>query len=109
MALFKDENGRNEVEYPTLTGPIDVLAVDQDGALYIFELKRGRSPDAAVGQITRYMAWVRENLADGDEVSGVIVAESIPSKLLHSQKSISNLHLFEYKLSFQLNQAGAST
>jgi hypothetical protein len=51
------------------------------------------------------MAWVKENIANRNDVFGVIVAESITDKLLQSQKVIPNLHLFEYEMSFRLKQA----
>jgi hypothetical protein len=73
LRLYVDQNQRNGVEYPTATGPIDILAIDDSGAFYVFELKRAASPDSAIGQITRYMGWAMETLADGKPVYGLIV------------------------------------
>src|SRR5207302_1329347 len=39
LRLYVDESGRRGVEYPTAVGPIDILAVDDDGTFYVFELK----------------------------------------------------------------------
>lgn len=69
-------------QYETTVGPIDILARDQSlGQYVVIELKKGRSADRVFGQISRYMGWVRENLADGTAVAGVIVAQTIDAKL----------------------------
>jgi restriction system protein len=52
-------------QYPTDTGPIDVLAESHDGTeLLVVELKRGRASDSVVGQIQRYMGYVAQDLAE---------------------------------------------
>lgn len=38
---------------------IDILAMDEEGALVIVELKRDRSPRDIVGQVLDYASWVR--------------------------------------------------
>lgn len=69
-------------QYETTVGPIDILARDRvSGQYVIIELKKGRSADRVFGQISRYMGWVRENLAAGEAVAGVIVAQAIDDKL----------------------------
>jgi hypothetical protein len=40
LRLFVDPIGRDGIEYPTAVGLIDILAVDDSGAFYVFELKR---------------------------------------------------------------------
>ncbi len=63
-------------QYPTDTGPIDVLAQSHDGTeLLVVGLKRGRASDSVVGQIQRYMGYVAQDLAEpGQSVRGVIIA-----------------------------------
>lgn len=69
-------------QYETTIGPIDILTRDRSSGQYVvIELKKGRSADRVFGQISRYMGWVRENLADGKAVAGVIVAQAIDDKL----------------------------
>lgn len=69
-------------QYETTVGPIDLLAQDKENQQYIvIELKKGRTADKVYGQISRYMGWVRKNLAGGSAVAGVIVAEKIDAKL----------------------------
>ncbi len=69
-------------QYETTVGPIDLLVKDvTSGQLVVIELKKGRSADRVFGQLSRYMGWVRQNLAEGNAVSGVIVAATIDEKL----------------------------
>lgn len=65
LRLYVDSQGRDGVEYPTGVGPIDILALDSDDSFVDFELKRGRVADRAIGQISRYMGWIKKNLAQG--------------------------------------------
>ena len=104
LRLDVDPQGRDGVEYPTEVGPIDILALDSDDAFVIFELKRGRVADRAIGQISRYMGWIKKNLEHGKVVKGVIVAKSISSNLRHAIVAVPNISLFEYEVAFSLNQ-----
>ena len=63
-------------QYPTDTGPIDILAISKDNkTLLVVELKKGRASDAVVGQCQRYMGYVKEELAEkNQDVKGVIIA-----------------------------------
>ncbi|MGN6123415.1 MAG: endonuclease NucS domain-containing protein, partial [Sphingomonas oligoaromativorans] len=69
-------------QYSTTVGPIDLLARDKKTGQYVvIELKKGRSADKVYGQLSRYMGWVKANLAGGAEVMGVIVGSKIDDKL----------------------------
>jgi hypothetical protein len=81
LQLYVDPTGRDGIEFPSAVGPIDILAVDDSGAFVVFELKRSRSPDQAIGQLARYMGWVRQTIGRGREVHGVIVAKTIGDNL----------------------------
>jgi hypothetical protein len=59
-------------QYETLVGPIDLLAVDQEGYVVI-ELKKGRTADKVFGQLCRYMGYVKREVAEGKPVRGIIV------------------------------------
>jgi hypothetical protein len=104
LHLYRDSSGRDGIEYPTDVGPIDVLAVDSNGNLVVFELKLSKGPDRAVGQALRYMGWVRMHLAASKNVSGVIVAHEIGEKLKYAVSVSPSITVFEYKLRFELNQ-----
>ena len=92
------------VEYQTATGPIDILVQDTEGSFFVIELKRGGAPDKTVGQLLRYMGWVRHHLAKGNPVSGVIVAREITQTLLYAALLVPNVSLFEYAVQFSLKQ-----
>lgn len=69
-------------QYSTTVGPIDLLGQDKKTGQYIvIELKKGRSADKVYGQLSRYMGWVKANLAGGAEVMGIIVGSTIDDKL----------------------------
>ena len=63
LELYQDEENTGR-QYPTSVGNIDLLAIDRNKKEFIIiELKKGKSSDAVIGQILRYMGWVKENLA----------------------------------------------
>ncbi len=84
-------------------GRIDHLAEDlTTGEFVVIELKRAESHDEVVGQISLYMARVRENL-DPDQskgVNGIICVFAASPKLRLAVKGIPGLELFEYGFSF---------
>lgn len=55
-------------------GRSDLICVNGEGDLVVIELKRGMTSDEAIGQVLRYVGWVRENIAqDGQKVHGWII------------------------------------
>jgi hypothetical protein len=105
LRLYVDAENRNGVEYPTGVGPIDILATDDAGQFVVFELKLERGPDRALGQLARYMGWVRLNLAPSAEVSGVIVARTIDERLRYAVAVMPRVTLLEYEVNFQVREA----
>jgi hypothetical protein len=108
VRLYVDPTGRDGVEYPTATGPIDILAIDEQGNFYVFELKRALSPDSAIGQVARYMGWVKQTIGVGYDIYGVIVAKNISDRLQYAISIIPNISLFEYEVEFRLKSVGAA-
>jgi Endonuclease NucS C-terminal domain len=106
LRLFVDPAGRDGVEYPTEVGPIDI-SVDDTGSFVVFELKRARSPDHAIGQLSRYMGWVKQTIGKDRKVRGVIVAKTISDSLRYALSVIPDVSLFEYEVSFQLRAVQA--
>jgi len=102
IMLFVDDYGRDGKEYPTEVGPIDILAVDNVGNFYVFELKLTKGFDKAVGQILRYMGWIKGNLASNKDVKGIIVSKKAHDKLKYAASMVPEISLFEYELEFNI-------
>jgi hypothetical protein len=102
LKLYVDPAGRDGIEYPSPVGPIDLLAIDEAGSFYVFELKRARSPDHAIGQLARYMGWVSHTIGAHGSVNGIIVAKEISDKLRYAASVFPNVRLFEYQVEFHL-------
>ncbi len=68
----------------------------------MIETKVSRAYDRVVGQILRYVGWIREELAGEASVRGIIVASEISNDLILATSSIENIRLVEYELSFSL-------
>lgn len=107
LTVYSDNAGRSGVEYPTDVGPIDILAVDEVGNFYVFELKLERGPDRALGQLARYMGWVKLNLAAGGTVGGVVVAQTIDERLRYAVAVIPDVVLLEYEVEFRVREVGS--
>jgi restriction system protein len=106
--IFSEEGEVAGQQYPTDTGPIDILAVKKDGKeLLVVELKKGRATDAVVGQVQRYMGYVKgELLEHGQTVRGVIIALEDDLKLRRALSVTNNIDFYTYKVSFQLVKGG---
>ena len=103
LKLYEDEDGVfTGVEFPAGQRHIDILAVGTDDAYVVIETKVSRAYDRVVGQILRYMGWVRENLAGNTSVRGIIVASEISEDLILATSSVENIRLVEYEISFSL-------
>lgn len=107
LRVYVDPTGRDGVEYRTSVGPIDLLAIDDNGEFHVFELKRGRTPDHVMGQLTRYMGWVSQTIGAGKATHGIIVAKQVSDTLRYAACVVPNVSLFEYEVSFQLHPASA--
>ena len=106
LQLFEDENGRDGKEYPAGSiGNIDVLTTDENGDFVVFELKLSKGADRAIGQLLRYMGWVKINLAKGKTVKGVLVANKMDEKIKYAILSTVDISLFEYEMKFELKKA----
>lgn len=102
--IFEDEGETIGQQYPSDTGPIDILAVSKDRSeLLVVELKRGRASDVVVGQIQRYMGYVLDELANEDQtVRGVIIALEDDLRLRRALRVASNIDFLRYQVSFNL-------
>lgn len=91
-------------QYPSDTGPIDILAISKDKKEYlVVELKKGRASDAVVGQVQRYMGYVLEDLSEpGQSVRGVIIALEDDIRLKRALSVTNNIEFYKYQVSFKL-------
>ena len=94
-------------QYPSDTGPIDILAISKDKkTLLVVEIKRGRASDRVVGQIQRYMGYVKDELAEADQkVKGVIIALEDDLRIRRALSVAQNIEFYRYQLSFKLNKS----
>lgn len=69
-------------------GRTDLICLDKDANYVVLELKATLTSDYAVGQILRYMAFIRENWAEkeGKDVKGIILTPSYDEQLRLASK-----------------------
>lgn len=105
--LLTDENGDlSAQQYQTEVGPIDILAIKKDKSeILILELKKGRSGDAVVGQMLRYITAVKkELLEENQKVRAVILTGQDDKKLRYSLEALGGIIEFMvYKISFTID------
>ncbi len=91
-------------QYPTDTGPMDLLAVKKDKSeLLVVELKRGKASDVVVGQVLRYMRFVKEDLAESHQaVRGAIIALEDDLRIRRALAVTPSIQFFRYQISFKL-------
>jgi len=102
LRLFRDEEGREGKQYPTDVGIIDLLCRRPDGCLLVVELKRARTSDVTVGQVSRYMGWVKQHVANGGSVAGLILAHDRDDNLKYAVAAHSSITVRYFKLRLQI-------
>lgn len=105
--LLTDEADVIGQQYQTDTGAIDILAVSKDKkTLLVIELKRGRASDVVLGQIQRYMGYVKDELANsGQQVKGLILALEDDLKLRRALSVAHNIEFYRYQVNFKMVKA----
>jgi len=103
------EPGDEEVgyEYPCDVGRIDLLAKHRTEPHWlVVELKRNQTSDQTIGQLLRYIGWVKQHLAeDGDQVYGMIICHEIDDALQYALSTVQNVELRLYEVEFHLRTA----
>jgi len=106
-SIYEEDGEPVGQQYATDAGPIDVLAISKDKKrLLVVELKRGRASDVVVGQVLRYMGFVREQIAEDDQVvEGAIIALDDDQRMRWALLSVPSISFYRYQISFKLLKA----
>ncbi|HJP96080.1 MAG TPA: PDDEXK nuclease domain-containing protein [Candidatus Saccharimonadales bacterium] len=106
LTLYIDDDGNTGQQYYTKeVGYLDILAIDKNENFVVIELKKGRKNDEVVGQVLRYMGWVRNNLAKPTQnVTGLIIVGERDTKLDYALSEMSDkISAMVYQVSFKLH------
>ena len=96
-------------QFSTHIGPIDILCIDKKTNEYVIcELKRGQTSDETVGQLLRYMGWVKKHLETSNKpVRGILVGSQFNEKIDYSLLGIQSENIYElikkYEHPFHIN------
>jgi restriction system protein len=100
--LIVEEGELVSQQYKTDIGPIDILAKDKtNDSFVVIELKKNQTSDDTIGQLTRYMGWIKDKKRDNN-VKGIIIAGEYDQKLEYALKVVPNIQVFLYKVDFAL-------
>jgi len=107
LQIYEDPEGNDGQQYATEIGPIDILAVERrSDSFVVIELKKGRPSDQVIGQILRYMGWVKKNLCTGGQaVKGLVICRDPDPKLSYALEMTNNIEVRYYSVSFKLSEA----
>ena len=102
--IFSEDGETIGQQYETDTGPIDILAISKDKkSLLVVELKKGRASDVVVGQIQRYMGFIKEELLEpSQDVKGIIIALNDDKRIKYALSVANNIEFYRYKIDFKL-------
>jgi len=101
IKIFEGWNLKESQKNMGEAGVIDILAHhNSEPKWLIIEVKKSRSSDNTVGQIQRYMGWVKENIAaKNEEVLGRIISGYPPGNNIKSALLVTkNIDLLIYYL-----------
>jgi restriction system protein len=104
--IFEEDGEIVGQQYPSDTGYMDILALSKNKKdLLVVELKKGRASDTVVGQIQRYMGYVKDELAEPNQtVRGVIIAFEDDLRIHRALSVANNIEFYTYKISFKLEK-----
>jgi len=102
--IVEEDGQKVGQQFQTDTGPIDILAISKDRKEFlVIELKRGRASDAVVGQIMRYMGFVKSEIVSDDQtVKGCIIALDDDIRIKNALKMSDDIAFYKYKIQFDL-------
>jgi restriction system protein len=111
LRIYEDGEGNDGQQYSTDIGPIDILAQTRSGdSFVVIELKKGRPSDQVVGQVLRYMGWVKKNLCSkGEAVRGLVICSEPDPKLSYALEMTNNIDVRYYSVAFKLSEGSLTT
>jgi hypothetical protein len=80
------------------------LGKDSAGAYVVIEVKVSHGHERTVGQLAYYLSWVRENIAAGQPVRGMVVARNASEELKLALRTLPNVLLYHYNLNVTLTK-----
>jgi len=92
------------VEYQTDAGRIDLLAIDTDQQLVAIEIKAGKAGDRALGQLLGYVGCLSCQETIKRQIRGILVAAGFDNRVVYACKSLPNVKLMKYTLSFTFGE-----
>ena len=88
------------------TGRIDLLAISHDDSEYlVLELKRGQASDKVVGQLLRYMGFIKREYCNDEhkkKVRGAIVAHEDDQRIRDALSMVCDVDFYKYSIDFKL-------
>jgi len=107
FSIYEEDGEPVGQQYQTDAGPIDILAISKDRKrLLVVELKRGRATDVVVGQVLRYMGYIKEQIAEEYQtVEGAIIALEDDQRLRWALATVPSISFYRYQISFKLVRA----
>ncbi len=91
-------------QYRTDIGQIDILAKEKKtDDFVVIELKKNQTSDDTVGQLARYMGWIKRH-KENENVKGIIIAGHYDKKLDYAQEMLPNIEVFLYEVDFNLKK-----
>ena len=82
-------------------GRLDLLCEDDDGNLFVIELKKDAGYDDAYQQTANYLDWFEQSeYAKGKKVYGIICLNSPTNALVQKVRNDKRMKLFEYAISY---------
>jgi hypothetical protein len=97
---------------PTFDSPrseaIRVLCKDRRGVFNVVHLHRGQAPTETLLDVLHEMSWTRQQLADGKDVKGVILAEAADASLTAMAGEVPGLSIKHYRLTIELTNGSAA-
>lgn len=84
----------------TPAGRLDILCKDIQENYIVVELKKAKGSDLVVGQIMRYMGWVKKEY-NTNKVRGIIIVNKKDLALEYAVSATDNIIVKEFKLSIE--------